>query len=100
MAKKQNETCNPSVTHYGEDYHKPICPKCHGDKIGTGGGRKPNEMSLKCRECKAFIGYKNLEKLKRRRRQKQLTPCLELLEQKNLTGDTAIFVLSSIGGAK
>jgi hypothetical protein len=89
-----NENCNLSITHYGRDYHKPICPKCGSGKIGAGAGRKPNEMSLKCSECKAFIGYRNLEKLKRRRRQKRLTQCLEILEEQNLSGDLAIFTLS------
>ncbi|HEY9892154.1 MAG TPA: hypothetical protein V6D37_10180 [Candidatus Sericytochromatia bacterium] len=97
MAKKQNETCNPSVTHYGRDYHKPICPKCGSTNVATGAGRKPNKMSLKCSECKAFIGYKNLEKLKKLRRQKQLTPCLKLLKNCGVTSDTAIFVLGQVG---
>jgi hypothetical protein len=100
MTKKQNKNCATNITHYGEDYHKPICPKCHSSNLITGAGKKTGQMNLKCGECKAFIGYRNLEKLKKLRRQKQLTPCLQLLEQENLTGDTAIFLLSTLGGAK
>jgi hypothetical protein len=57
-------------------------------------------MSRKCSECKAFAGYKNLEKLKKIRQRKQLTPCLELLEAQGLMDDAAIFVLSAVGGAE
>jgi hypothetical protein len=55
-------------------------------------------MSLKCSECKAFIGYKNLEELKKLKRRKRLTPCLELLESQGISSDAAIFVLSQVGG--
>ena len=71
-----------------------ICPKCGSANLSTGAGLKPGQISLKCSECKAFAGYKNLEKLKRIRQQKQLTPCLEFLEGQNLTGDATIFTLS------
>jgi hypothetical protein len=99
MRKKQNKDCATSVAHYGEDYHKPTCRKCDSASVITGAGRKPNEMSLKCCECKAFIGYTNLEKLKRLRRQKELTPCLELLEKQGISSDAAVFVLGQLGGA-
>jgi hypothetical protein len=55
-------------------------------------------MSIKCSDCKAFIGYKNLQKLKKLRRRKSLTPCLELLEKQGISGDVAIFVLGQVGG--
>jgi hypothetical protein len=74
-----------------------LCIHCGSTDFSTGAGRKPGQMSLRCSECKAFAGYKNLEKLKRLRQQKQLTPCLKLLEQQNLSGDTAIFLLSQVG---
>lgn len=36
--------------------------------------------------------------LARSRRRKSLTPCLELLEKHGIEGDTAIFLLSAVGG--
>jgi predicted RNA-binding Zn-ribbon protein involved in translation (DUF1610 family) len=94
MAKKQNETCNPSVTHYGRDYHKPICPKCGSTSVATGAGRKLGQMSLRCSECKHFLGYSPLAKLKKARRRKELTECLEILQGQCIQGDLAIFTLS------
>lgn len=38
-----------------------------------------------------------LTKLQKLRKRKQLTPCLELLEEQGLTGDAAIFILSEVG---
>ncbi len=47
-----------------------------------------------------FIGAGQVifEKLKSHRRQKSLSPCLELLEKHGISGDVAIFVLSAVGG--
>jgi tRNA(Ile2) C34 agmatinyltransferase TiaS len=73
------------------------CPNCGSASIATGAGLKPGQVSLKCVQCKAFIGYKNLQKLKKLKLQKRLTPCLELLEKQGLTGDAAIFVLNEVG---
>ncbi len=39
-----------------------------------------------------------LEKLKKLKRRKRLTPCLELLEKQGVSGDVAIFVLGQLGG--
>jgi transposase-like protein len=74
------------------------CPHCGSANLSKGAGLKPQQVSLKCGECKAFIGYQNLQRLKKLKRQKRLTPCLELLEKQGLEGDVAIFVLSAVGG--
>ena len=74
------------------------CPHCGSADLSTGAGLKPGQMSLKCGECKAFLGYKNLQELKKLKRRKRLTPCLELLEKQGLEGDAAIFVLGQVGG--
>lgn len=78
--------------------HPENCPHCGSANLSTGAGLKPGQMSLRCGECKRFIGYRNLEKLQRLRRRKSLTPCLELLEKQGIKGDVAIFVLSAVGG--
>jgi hypothetical protein len=85
-----------SITNYGDFYHKPTCPKCGGANLSKGAGLKPGQISLKCSDCKAFIGYRNLQELKRLKRRKRLTPCLELLEKLGLSGDVAIFVLGQV----
>jgi transposase-like protein len=74
------------------------CPQCGSANLSKGAGLKPGQVSLKCSECKVFVGYQNLQKLKKLKRQKRLTPCLELLEKQGLQGDVAIFVLSAVGG--
>jgi DNA-directed RNA polymerase subunit RPC12/RpoP len=74
------------------------CPHCGSDHLSKGAGLKPGQMSLKCSECKAFIGYRNLQELKKLKRRKRLTPCLELLEKQGISGDAAIFVLGQVGG--
>jgi transposase-like protein len=72
------------------------CPHCGSANLSQGAGLKPEQMSLKCSECKAFIGYKNLQQLKKLKRRKRLTPCLELLEKQGISGDAAIFVLGQL----
>ncbi len=74
------------------------CPHCGSANLSKGAGLKPGQMSLKCSQCKAFLGYQSLQKLKKLKRQKRLTPCLELLEKQGLSGDVAIFVLGQVGG--
>jgi transposase-like protein len=74
------------------------CPHCGSANLSRGAGLKPGQMSLKCSECKAFIGYTNLEKLQRLRRRKSLSTCLELLEKHGISGDTAVFILTEVGG--
>jgi DNA-directed RNA polymerase subunit RPC12/RpoP len=77
---------------------KENCPHCGSANLSKGAGLKPGQMSLKCGECKAFLGYKNLQQLEKLKRRKRLTPCLELLEKQGLEGDAAIFVLGQVGG--
>jgi transposase-like protein len=74
------------------------CPQCGSANLSKGAGLKPGQVSLKCSECRVFVGYQNLQKLKKLKRQKRLTPCLELLESQGLSGDAAIFVLGQVGG--
>jgi hypothetical protein len=74
------------------------CPQCGSANFSQGAGLKPGQISLRCGECKAFIGYKNLQKLKKLKHQKHLTPCLELLEKQGISSDAAIFVLAQVGG--
>jgi hypothetical protein len=80
------------------DEARETCPQCGSANLSQGAGLKPGQMSLKCSECKAFIGYKNLQKLNKLKRRKRLTPCLELLEAQAISGDAAIFVLGCVGG--
>lgn len=75
-----------------------FCPRCSNRNLSIGAGLKPGQISLRCSECKAFVGYRNLEKLHKLRKRKKLTLCLELLEKQGLTGDAAIFTLSNLGG--
>ena len=72
------------------------CPQCGSANLSKGAGLKPGQVSLKCGECRAFVGYQNLQKLKKLKRRKQLTRCLELLEKLGLSGDVAIFVLGQV----
>ena len=74
------------------------CPHCGSTNLSEGAGLKPGQISLKCSECKAFIGYRNLRRLKKLERRKQLTTCLELLETQGVSGDAAVFLLGQVGG--
>jgi hypothetical protein len=83
-----------------------ICPQCGSANLSPGAGLKPGQMSLKCSECKAFIGYKNVEKLQKLqklRRKKTLAPCIKFLEECGITAvDEIVFILSELnqtGGA-
>jgi transposase-like protein len=72
------------------------CPRCGSANVSKGAGLKPGQISLKCSDCKAFIGYRKLQKLKR---QKDLTACLEFLESCGISGDVVtVFVLGQVGG--
>ena len=82
------------------------CPRCGSTSFSAGAGRKPGEMSLRCSECKAFIGYRDvgkLQRLQKMRGQKRITDSLEFVgENSGLTSDEAIFLLSEVeqlGGA-
>jgi len=95
----KKESLNHSRSNENKNHsHIYSCPQCASTNLSTGAGLKPGQMSLKCSECKAFVGYKNLEKLKPLRRQKRLTSCLELMEKQGISGDAAIFTLALLGG--
>jgi hypothetical protein len=87
-----------SIPNYGKSYDNQTCPRCSSISLLTGAGLKPAQISLRYSKCKAFIGYRNLQELKKLKRRKRLTPCVELLEKQGLTGDVAIFVLGQVGG--
>lgn len=75
------------------------CPQCGSENLKSGAGRKPGEESRHCKDCKQFLGYHMLPKLKRLRKQRKLTEALELLESQGIRGEqTQLFVLSAIGG--
>jgi hypothetical protein len=94
---RQLELFNPTGNR-----HKPqisssitgVCPKCGSANISVGSGRKPNQESRRCRDCKHFLGYSPLAKLKKAHRRKELTECLQILENRDIRGDLAIFTLS------
>ena len=81
MAKKLIKNCATNIAHFRKD--------CDN-----------SEQSMPIESATPFIGAEqiSIEKLHKYRRQKSLSPCLELLEKLGVTGDTAIFVLSRIGG--
>lgn len=90
-----------SIANYGYFYHnpsQPVCPRCGSTSFGIGAGLKPRQESLRCLDCKAFIGYSPIPKLKALRRKKLLTESLDFLEQQGFQGDSAILILSLVGG--
>jgi hypothetical protein len=66
-----------SITNYGRYSNNPTCPNRDSASLSESVGR-------------------NLQELKRLKRRKRLTPCLELLEKLGLSGDVAIFVLGQV----
>jgi hypothetical protein len=99
------KTCNPSVPDFGQNenrsHRNPICPKCGNSDIATGAGRRPGEMSVRCARCKCFIKYldtKNLTKLKKPRKKKDFTGCVQFIERSaGLHSDVALYVLIESG---
>jgi hypothetical protein len=73
---------------------QPICPHCGSTNLIIGAGKRPGEESRRCQDCKHFLGYSPLAKLKKARRRKELTECLEILENQGIQGYLAIFTLS------
>jgi len=73
---------------------KQVCPHCGSGNLKIGAGLKPGEESRRCNDCKHFLGYSPLAKLKKARKRKELTNCLEILESQDIRGDLAIFILS------
>lgn len=73
---------------------KQVCPHCGSGNLKIGAGLKPGEESRRCNDCKHFLGYSPLAKLKKAIKRKELTNCLEILENQDIRGDLAIFILS------
>jgi transposase-like protein len=71
-----------------------ICPHCQSSNLIVGAGKKPGEESRRCGDCKKFLGYSPVSRLKKARRRKELTECLQILENQGIQGDLALFTLS------
>jgi hypothetical protein len=74
------------------------CPHCGSGNLKIGAGLQPGEESRRCNDCKHFLGYSPLRKLKKARKRQELTNCLEILENQGIRGDVAVFVLGQVGG--
>jgi hypothetical protein len=70
------------------------CPHCGSQNIILGAGKKPGETSRRCGDCKHFLGYSPLARLKKSRKRKELTECLQVLEDSGIQGEIALFILS------
>jgi hypothetical protein len=64
------------------------CPHCGSQNIILG------EESRRCGDCQHFLGYSPLAQLKKARRRKELSECLQVLEDSGIQGELALFVLS------
>jgi transposase-like protein len=74
------------------------CRHCGSGNLKSGAGRKAREESIRCADCRRFLGYQPIAQLKRLRRGKKLTESLELLENQGIRGEeTQLFILSAIG---
>ncbi len=70
------------------------CPHCQSTNLTIGAGKKPGEESCRCGDCNHFLGYSPLARLRKARKRKDLTKCLEILESQGLRGELALFSLS------
>ena len=73
---------------------KQVCPRCGSENLKTGAGLRPNQESRRCNNCQHFLGFSTVSKLKAARRRKELTECLQILENSGIQGEMAIFSLS------
>jgi hypothetical protein len=71
-----------------------VCLHCGSENSKIGASLKPGEESHRCNDCKTFLRYSPLAKLKKARKRKELTKCLEILENRGIQGDLALFTLS------
>ncbi len=71
-----------------------ICSHCGRQNIIFGAGKKPGEESQHCGNCQRFLGYSAVASLKKSRKRKELTKCLEVLENQGIQGELALFALS------
>ena len=44
------------------------CPRCNGQNLKSGAGKRPGEQSIHCRDCRKFICYQPVRKPKKRRK--------------------------------
>jgi transposase-like protein len=70
------------------------CPRCGSTNIILGAGLKPGEESQRCGDCRFFLGYSPVTRLKKSRKRKELTECLQVLEDSGIQGEIALFILS------
>ncbi len=72
------------------------CPHCGSTNIILGAGLKPGEESQRCGDCRFFLGYSPVTRLKKSRKSKALTESIQLLEDSGIQGETALFTLSLV----
>jgi len=89
----KKESFDNSIPNYGNFYHN-YCSRCSSTNLKSGAGRKAGEESYRCGDCKQFLGYSPLARLKQARRRKKLTECLQILENQGIQGELALFTLS------
>jgi transcription elongation factor Elf1 len=74
------------------------CPHCNSENLKTGAGKKPGLESLRCEDCGDFLGYSPIKRLKRLRKQKNLTDSLDFLESRGISNEIAqVFLLTEVG---
>jgi len=83
------ENCHKSKQSFGQ-----TCPHCQSTNLIVGAGLKPGEQSRRCGDCKHFLGYSAVSRLKKARKRKELTECLQILENQGVQGELALFALS------
>jgi hypothetical protein len=71
-----------------------FCWHCNSQNIILGAGKKPGEVSGHCENCRRFLGYSPVARLRVSRKRKELTECLQILESQGIRGDLALFALS------
>lgn len=54
----------PQIPRILKDSLKYLCPHCGNISARIGAGRKPQEASLHCSECKRFIAWVSVSELK------------------------------------
>ncbi len=70
------------------------CDHCGSGNFKIGAGRKGGEQSIRCTDCKFFLGYSPVSRLKKARKRRELTECLQILEKQGIQSEIALFTLS------
>ncbi len=84
--RSRSEKCNPQ------------CSRCGSENLKSGAGKKPGQESLRCEDCGEFLGYSPIKRLKRLRKQKNLTDSLDFLESCGISNEAAqVFLLTEVG---